>query len=159
MLQCTHCDDELTEENTYKRSGRRANFPVGYYRICKKCYSKNRHRRVKQNRTSIIKRMGSKCSECGYDQCQAALELHHLDPSTKDAHTTKHLRHITDNVRLTEELSKCVLLCANCHREAHHLDPVVKRSSLSPVKTASRVQIPSGSPGASKAFDCIGEKS
>ena len=121
MLQCKHCDVELTEDNTYKRAGRKANFPVGYYRVCKKCYSQERSRRTTRNRTSIIARMGGKCSKCGYSKCEAALELHHLNPSVKDASTTKHLRHITDEARLSKELAKCVLLCANCHREAHHL--------------------------------------
>lgn len=121
MLQCKHCDVELTKDNTYKRSGRKASFPVGYYRVCKQCYSQERQRRTNRNRTSIITRMGGKCNNCGYDKCEAALELHHLDPSVKDAATTKHLRHITDETRLLQELSKCVLLCANCHREAHHL--------------------------------------
>ena len=119
MLQCKHCDVELTVDNTYKRTGRKANFPVGYYRMCKKCYGQARHRRVKQNRISIIELMGSKCSSCGYDKCPNALELHHLDPTQKDSLTTKHLRHITDPVRLQSELDKCILLCANCHRETH----------------------------------------
>jgi len=121
MLQCNHCDVELTEDNTYRRAGRKANFPVGYYRTCKKCYNQERSRRTIKNRTSIIARMGGKCFKCGYSKCEAALELHHLDPSVKDAGTTRHLRHITDEARLSEELAKCVLLCANCHREAHHL--------------------------------------
>ena len=119
MLQCKHCDVELTENNTYKRAGRKASFPVGYYRYCKKCYSKQRHRRVKQNRTNIIELMGGKCQHCGYDKCSNALELHHIDPTLKDANLTKHLRHITDTVRLQSELDKCILLCANCHRETH----------------------------------------
>ena len=124
MLQCKHCGVELTPDNTYKRAGRKANFPVGYYRMCKKCYSQERHRRVKRNRTSIIARMGGKCSKCGYDKCESALELHHLDPSIKDEATTKHLRHITDETRLQKELDKCILLCANCHREYHFPDPI-----------------------------------
>ena len=119
MLQCKHCDVELTVDNTYKRSGRKANFPVGYYRLCKKCYGTERHRRTLSNKESIITRMGGKCSNCGYDKCQNALELHHIDPSLKDSKTTKHLRQITDPVRLESELSKCILLCANCHRETH----------------------------------------
>ena len=119
MLQCKDCGVELTEENTYKRAGRKANFPVGYYRRCKTCYGKQRHSRVKSNRSSLIQRMGGKCQCCGYDKSEHALDLHHLDPSKKDAGTTKHLRHITDEKRIESELSKCVLLCANCHRETH----------------------------------------
>lgn len=55
---------------------------------------------------------------CGYSRCQAALEFHHLDPSEKDFglstnKTTKSL------VKLIDELRKCILVCANCHREIH----------------------------------------
>ena len=124
MLQCKDCGVELTEDNTYRRSNRNCNFPKGYYRNCKECYNKQRHRRVKKNRTSIIQRMGGKCCRCGYDKCEAALELHHTDPTQKDPVTTKHLRHITDEDRIQSELDKCILLCANCHREAHSHDPV-----------------------------------
>ena len=119
MLQCKHCDVELTEDNTYKRSGGRASFPVGYYKYCKKCFNKERHRRTTKNRTSIIQQMGGKCACCGYKKHEGALELHHKDPSLKDPLTTKHLRHITDPKRLKSEMTKCVLLCANCHRETH----------------------------------------
>lgn len=64
---------------------------------------------------------GNKCSKCGYDKCLAALEFHHLDPSQKEGGvigTTASLK------KQREEVSKCVLLCANCHREAHHYDGV-----------------------------------
>ena len=120
MLQCKDCGVELTVDNTYKRSGRKANFPVGYYRRCKKCYNEQRQRRTNRNRDDIISRMGGKCCRCGYNKCQAALELHHTDPTQKDPDTTRHLRHITDPARLQSELEKCILLCANCHREEHN---------------------------------------
>ena len=119
MLQCKDCGVELTAENTYRRSGRKANFPTGYYRKCKNCYNKQRHQRCKANKDSIVERMGSKCQCCGYDKHPAALELHHLDPTKKDYGTTRRIRQITDKQRLESELSKCVLLCANCHRETH----------------------------------------
>ena len=64
--------------------------------------------------------MGGKCCRCGYNKCEAALELHHVDPTTKDADTTKNLRLISDEVRVNEELDKCILLCSNCHREEHY---------------------------------------
>lgn len=63
--------------------------------------------------------MGSKCQVCGYNKSQNALEFHHINPSEKDFS----IRDITvspkkwDNIK--EELSKCILLCANCHREVH----------------------------------------
>jgi hypothetical protein len=61
---------------------------------------------------------GGECVVCGYDKCITALEFHHLDESQKDFSisqlgNTKSLRDTLSEVR------KCVLLCANCHREVH----------------------------------------
>ena len=122
MLQCKDCGVQLTEDNTYKRAGRKAHFPTGYYRKCKGCYNKDRGSRVNENRQWIIEQMGGKCCRCGYNKCDAALDLHHLDPTTKDEQTMKNLRHITDKERVQSELDKCILLCANCHREEHAKD-------------------------------------
>ena len=59
---------------------------------------------------------GGKCERCGYNACLKALEFHHLDPSQKDFTISN------DHFRLkeaVEESKKCVLICANCHRELH----------------------------------------
>lgn len=61
--------------------------------------------------------MGEKCQICGYDRCITALELHHINPSEKDFSFNQ-----KDNMsweRLQPELQKCILVCANCHREIH----------------------------------------
>lgn len=59
--------------------------------------------------------MGGKCEICGYDKCLVALEAHHVDPSTKDFSISD----VASLDRIERELEKCVLLCANCHREVH----------------------------------------
>ena len=61
---------------------------------------------------------GNCCSKCGYDKCLAALEFHHPDPSVKES---KIIGSTASLDKQRAEASKCVLLCANCHREAHHL--------------------------------------
>jgi 5-methylcytosine-specific restriction endonuclease McrA len=60
--------------------------------------------------------LGGKCSNCGYNKCLAALEFHHINPMEKDKDFAK-LR-LRFN-KLKPELDKCILLCANCHREHH----------------------------------------
>ncbi len=56
---------------------------------------------------------------CGYDRCHEALDFHHLDPSVKE----RNMGNIRANPiawdKIVIELRKCVLLCANCHREHH----------------------------------------
>ena len=63
---------------------------------------------------------GGKCEKCGYNKCNGALEFHHLNPEEKDfsissAGTTRSFE------RIKKEIDKCILVCANCHREIHYL--------------------------------------
>lgn len=64
----------------------------------------------------IKEHQGGKCIRCGYNTCIKALEFHHLDPSKKDFTISNDHFRLRDTV---EEVKKCVLLCANCHRELH----------------------------------------
>lgn len=76
---------------------------------------------VKNSRAKLKERivyvMGSKCVVCGYNKCQTALELHHLIPEEKDFSLSSNTNRSWEAVR--KEIKKCVLVCANCHREIH----------------------------------------
>ena len=65
--------------------------------------------KIKQHR-------GGKCQRCGYNKCLKALEFHHLNPSQKDFTISNDRFKLKQAV---EETKKCVILCANCHRELH----------------------------------------
>ena len=81
-------------------------------------YVSNKRRRLK---LQAIEYLGSKCSVCGYDKCVGALEFHHTDPTQKEfAISRKGYTRAWSKVK--EELDKCVLVCANCHREIHEND-------------------------------------
>ena len=59
---------------------------------------------------------GGKCQLCGYAKFQGALDLHHINPKHKkfgigDKGYTRSWE------RVKAGLDKCILLCANCHRE------------------------------------------
>ena len=76
------------------------------------------HKRRKKIRQMAIEYKGNKCSVCGYDRCVEALEFHHANSSGKDfSISEKGYTRSWDRVQ--EELDKCMLLCANCHREFH----------------------------------------
>lgn len=78
-----------------------------------------RRRRFKL-RDMAIEFLGGKClrTSCGYHRFKGALEFHHKDPNEKEQGFL--LRGTTYSwERIKEELKKCVLLCANCHREVH----------------------------------------
>ena len=70
-------------------------------------------RAVKRN---LIEYKGGKCQICGYNRCQEALEFHHLDPQEKDFTISGGTKSFES---LKPEVDKCMLLCANCHREIH----------------------------------------
>jgi hypothetical protein len=82
----------------------------------------NNYRNVKNYRLRIkdivLFSMGNKCQICKYDKCKAALEIHHVDPTTKEYS----INEIKSWSKMCAELPKCILLCANCHREVHHND-------------------------------------
>lgn len=73
----------------------------------------------REKKRKFIKLKGDKCERCGYCTCIAALEFHHLDPTKKEIDAVDFKRISYKNALL--ELEKCILLCANCHREEHHL--------------------------------------
>ena len=76
------------------------------------------HKRRKKIRQMAVEYKGGKCEQCGYDRCIEALEFHHLDSSKKDFNVSQ--RGYTRSwKRVVEELKKCIMLCANCHRELH----------------------------------------
>ena len=74
-----------------------------------------RRRKVKEMAKEYL---GGRCIACGYDRCLEALDVHHVDESTKRfGIAAKGYTRSWDVIR--KELGMCVLLCANCHREHH----------------------------------------
>lgn len=71
----------------------------------------------KKNKERAIEYKGGKCQICGYNKCNNALEFHHVDPSKKDFHISKNMNKSWEKIK--NEIDKCVLVCANCHREIH----------------------------------------
>ena len=83
------------------------------------------NRPPKSNESSYQKRKGmvrsakdKPCQICKvkYDPC--VMDLHHLDPSQKDERVAQ-LAKSSSYKKLQEEIDKCVVLCANCHRMVH----------------------------------------
>lgn len=58
------------------------------------------------------------CEMCGEDH-PACLEFHHLDPTQKKFSVSQR-RWRPSLEKLIEEIAKCRVLCANCHRKEHY---------------------------------------
>jgi transposase len=114
----------------------------GSYRccLCRQEAVASRRRRIKQ---ILVEEAGGACAICGYDRSLAALQFHHVDPSTKRfALSQEGVTRSLDRARA--EAAKCVLLCANCHTEveAGHVrcpaadgDPRTPRGGFEPPRT------------------------
>ena len=58
------------------------------------------------------------CTKCGFNHI-AALDFHHEDPTTKEGNVHRFVSN-GQFARAYEEIKKCIVLCANCHRIHHH---------------------------------------
>ena len=76
--------------------------------------------RALTRKLELVEAKGGKCERCGYDENIAALEFHHLDPSKKSFQLDSRRLSNTNIKTLLEEADKCILVCANCHREIHN---------------------------------------
>lgn len=86
--------------------------------FCKVCLLASNIERRRLVKEKAIKYLGGCCKICGYNKCAGALDFHHTDSREKDSNYTAFKTIF--NKRLTDELDKCILLCANCHRELHY---------------------------------------
>lgn len=93
--------------------------PAKFYQrmktTCNKCHGKGIEQKRIDKRLDAIAYKGGKCEKCGYDKYRGALEFHHKDPTQKDPYGLR----AYNSDRLFAEVDKCLLLCANCHREIH----------------------------------------
>ena len=76
------------------------------------------HARRKKVKQMAIEYKGGKCEICGYDRCLDVFEFHHKDLFKKDFGISEK-GYTRSWKRVTEELDKCLMVCANCHRELH----------------------------------------
>jgi predicted HNH restriction endonuclease len=83
--------------------------------LCKICHNKKRNLLSKSIKERLVKELGGACYICGYNKCFEALEFHHKDPAEKD----KKISDFSSYEKAVEEAKKCILVCANCHREIH----------------------------------------
>jgi len=74
--------------------------------------------RRKKLRAMAIARLGGQCAICGYAKSVEALEFHHKSGRKDFGISEKGMTRSW--AKIEQELTKCVLLCANCHREVHH---------------------------------------
>lgn len=107
---CKLCRREKTKENYHKNKQKWRE-------------THSRSSEFKKNKIIEYKQQTEGCVKCN-EKRYWLLDFHHVDPQTK-------LFQISQGgekgwEKILEEISKCVLLCANCHRDFHFLEKTQK---------------------------------
>lgn len=128
--KCSKCkkDKELTE--FHKNKSRKD----GYQHICKECriiyihenYIKNKKAYFNRNKKTRNKnkkliwniKLNSKCIKCGENH-PAVLDFHHRNKENKLFEISTGWKK-SGRLKILEEIKKCDILCANCHRKLHY---------------------------------------
>lgn len=131
MKTCTKCKKDLPDSNFAGRSDKKVYTLQPYCRDCQKEYKREHYLKNKQKYVdnakkytqSVVdwfleKKKELKCSNCG-DERYWVLDFHHVDPKEKDSNISELIRKGSKD-RILNELSKCEILCSNCHRDFHH---------------------------------------
>ena len=107
----------------YKYKGREREYMYDWH-LKNKCIYKEKNKTYRKDAykraTLIMKDLKiNGCAICGYDKCSASLSFHHVNSEDKKFNINiNQLRYAEE--RIINELTKCILLCANCHREIHY---------------------------------------
>lgn len=72
---------------------------------------------VRRRKADLIELFGGKCCLCGFNAFQEALEFHHVNPEEKEFSIASNVMKNLESQ--LQELKKCILVCANCHRGIH----------------------------------------
>jgi 5-methylcytosine-specific restriction endonuclease McrA len=77
--------------------------------------------KIREARAALIAECGGACVVCGYSN-PVALEFHHVK---KKRFKLSGRNLLKPRKEIEAELWRCVLLCCNCHKEAHAKDKKV----------------------------------
>jgi len=82
-------------------------------------YNKEKYERRKTNIKPLFDKVKVECAHCGNNDTRV-LDFHHINPETKSFELSKWTAHTRKEIE--EEINKCIILCANCHRIVHYED-------------------------------------
>lgn len=112
MKEIRNCSKHGDTEFAFYKEGEKSRWR------CLKCQTDATQKRRDKLKEKAVEYKGGKCEKCGYNKYAGALEFHHLNPNEKDFGIgSKGYTRSWKSVKT--ELDKCIILCANCHREIH----------------------------------------
>lgn len=90
-----------------------------HYLANKEKYAANVRRRRKEYRDWFIDiRKSSVCEKCSENHI-AVLDFHHKNGTSKEGTIARMVSSMEPKKKILAEISKCIVLCANCHRKLH----------------------------------------
>lgn len=131
---CGKCMSWLPLDSFSKDSSSR----TGYCGWCKDCSSRttrSHYKRWKEDKEWVdnkrergrylarkakaraVDYMGNRCHDCGLSYPDCVYDFHHLSGDTKVDNPSAILKRNWESAK--EELDKCIMVCANCHRKRH----------------------------------------
>ena len=82
--------------------------------------NKQRAQKRRDNKRKAVEFMGNCCARCGESFPDCCYDFHHKDPlDVNEVPST--ILHCSWK-RIEQELSKCIMVCSNCHRIIHNED-------------------------------------
>lgn len=75
----------------------------------------NQKFRVRRREWYLDLKRGKACEICGESDL-VCLDYDHINPNTKTKHVAKLVVEQASKKRILDEIAKCRILCANCHR-------------------------------------------
>jgi len=127
----------LSGSMPYKDADKRRDYNRRYQ---KRYYKENKAKRkaeVRERRKSLRRwyaewRRTLSCQRCGLagENCPWLLEFHHRPDEEKVASVSFLVNNGYSTARVQEEMDKCDVLCANCHRREHYEESVEQGSSV-----------------------------
>lgn len=134
VKECTKCHKVLPWDN-FRWKNKSLNKKHSQCKDCekaadKKHYAESKERREnvkatanfqKQRNILLVENARKKgCQKCG-EKRPYVLDFHHINPEDK-IKDIAHMIKSSSEQSLLAEIEKCVILCANCHREWHYLE-------------------------------------
>lgn len=112
---CTKCKKILPITEFYSRGNGKLRSEC---KNCHKNYVKQQYNKRKDLVNDI--KANYKCAKCGENRFYV-LDFHHLNPDDKNNTIARLTANTSKIENIQTEIDKCIVLCANCHREFHYL--------------------------------------
>jgi len=126
LKRCSACKEDLPVELFHKNKAKKDGlahcctpcqkvYAKQHYEANKSQYFQRNQRTRKRAKAKLMEQKAdTPCTDCGQKFHPYIMEFDHLDPSTKISAIGR--MNAASGRTFTEELAKCELVCANCHK-------------------------------------------